>query len=417
MIDLLPKKDKAIIVGIALKSNTLNFQNNLDELAQLCESAGGIVVGVTHQKLEKINPATYIGTGKVEELRQLKDQTGANLIIIDAKLSGIQQRNLNMQIGIPVIDRSQLIIDIFATRAQTREGKLQVELAQLKDQLPRLIGEAIAGLSKQAGGIGTRGPGETKLETDRRRVQERIEQVKKELEGVRKSRALHRHRRSQVRVSTIALVGYTNSGKSTLLNALTNAKVLSEDKLFATLDPTTRKLFLPSGRKVVLTDTVGFINQLPHHLVEAFKATFEEISEAQLILHIHDASHPQQKEHSEVVNNLLKEIGAENKAVLHVYNKIDLLTNQRSTNIHRLVPFVNVSAKTGQGLDELINAIENEFNKMTNLVDLYLPASDPSLVFKLSRDGNIISQEQGDHVNHVKVKLSEDALQRWSKYL
>lgn len=416
MIDLGAKTDKVILVGIALKTNTLTYKENLDELAQLCESAGGMVVGVAHQKLERINPATFIGTGKVEELKNLKDSTGSNLIIIDAKLSGIQQRNLQMQIGVPVIDRSQLIIDIFATRAHTREGKLQVELAQLKDQLPRLIGEAVAGLSKQAGGIGTRGPGETKLETDRRRVKIRIEQVKKDLESIRKSRALHRNRRTQSRVSTIALVGYTNSGKSTLLNALTNAKVLSEDKLFATLDPTTRKLYLPSGRQAVLTDTVGFINQLPHHLVEAFKATFEEIGEADLILHVHDASHPLQMQHSEVVTTLLKEINVDNKKVLHVYNKIDITPSVTSSS-HRLLPFVNVSALTGTGLSDLTAAIEEEFKQMLISVDLYLPASEPGLIFKLSRDGKIISQEQGDHILHCKVQLSEEALQRWSIYL
>ncbi|MFI5206145.1 MAG: HflX GTPase family protein, partial [Candidatus Paceibacterales bacterium] len=229
--------------------------------------------------------------------------------------------------------------------------------------------------------------------------------------------ALHRSRRHQSRVITIALVGYTNAGKSTILNQLTNAKVLAENKLFATLDPTTRKLFLPSGRQAVLTDTVGFINNLPLHLVEAFKATFEEIAEADFVLHVHDASHPSQKQHADTVTKMLEELGVNSACILNVYNKCDLLQGTSESNRFRINPFVNVSALTGEGLDGLISAIEERLKQMVKPVDLYLPATDPGLVFKLARDGKILNQEQGEHIIHCRVELSEEALQRWSKYL
>lgn len=418
MHDLTPTPERVLLVGVGLKTSAPDtIKNNLDELALLAESAGALVVGVTQQRLEKIVPATYIGSGKVQEIARLKDETQAQTIVVDTKLSGIQQRNLQELIGCKVLDRHQLILDIFAARAQTREGQLQVELALLKDQLPRLIGEAVAGLSRLAGGIGTRGPGETKLETDRRRINVRIEHIEKELEAVRKSRELHRKRRRTSHVTVVALVGYTNAGKSSLLNKLTGAHVYTEDKLFATLDPTTRKLYMPSGRQVVLTDTVGFINNLPHHLIEAFKATFEEINEADLILHVHDASHPLQGEQSKTVFSLLKELGADAKPVIHVYNKIDLIPKNQIVSGPREAPFVNVSALNGTGLDDLLQQIETHLKEMTVPVDLYLPSADPSLVFKLARDGKIVSQDSGPHVIHCRVELSQEALQRWSKYL
>jgi GTP-binding protein HflX len=341
MHDLTPQPEKVILVGVGHKGDSPeDLQDNLDELALLCETAGGMVVAVLSQKLDKISPPTYIGKGKAQEILNVKENTGASLIVIDSKLSGIQQRNLAEIFKCKVIDRSQLIIDIFASRAQTREGKLQVELAQLQDQLPRLIGEAIAGLSKLAGGIGTRGPGETKLEMDRRRVKTRIEQVKKDLATVRKTRALQRGRRQASDIFSIALVGYTNSGKSSLLNELTHARVLAENKLFATLDPTTRKLFLPSGRWSVMTDTVGFINRLPTHLIEAFKATFEEINEADLVLQVHDASDPHQAKKALVVKSLLDELKIDQNKIMHVYNKIDLVHDQSKKTAPRLTPLV-----------------------------------------------------------------------------
>jgi GTPase len=418
MVDLTLSPERAILVGIGMKTGSAtDLENDLDELAQLAETAGAVVVGIMQQRLERITPATFIGSGKVQEIARLKDELHAGTIIMDTRLSGVQQRNLQTLIGCKVLDRSQLILDIFAQRAQTSEGKLQVELAQLKDQLPRLIGEAIAGLSRQAGGIGTRGPGETKLEMDRRRIKNRIEQVSKELESVRKSRALHRKRRQSSHVPIIALAGYTNAGKSTLINRLTKSDVYVEDKLFATLDPTTRKLLLPSGRRIVVTDTVGFINHLPHHLVEAFKATFEEIATADLILHVHDASHAYQTQQAKVVTDLLKEIGAAEKPVIHVYNKIDRVQSLGERTTSRLAPFVNVSALEGTGIDKLLEMIDTHLQQLTAPVDLYLPSGDPSLVFKLARDGKIILQEEGPHIVHCRVELTEEALQRWSAYL
>jgi GTP-binding protein HflX len=415
MLDLTPQPEKAIVVGVGLKTdNTELLTQSVDELAHLAETAGAIVVSVVYQRLGKIVPATFIGTGKIQEIARLKDETQAQVVILDTKLSGAQQRNLQTLIGVKVIDRTQLILDIFASRAQTREGKLQVELAQLKDQLPRLIGEAIAGLSRQAGGIGTRGPGETKLEMDRRRIHTRVTHVEKELEVVRRTRDQHRKRRQASRVPVIALAGYTNAGKSTLLNALTKSDVLSEDKLFATLDPTTRKLRLPTGRPAVLTDTVGFINNLPHSLIEAFKATFEEIGEADVILHIHDASHSFETLQTDVVTKLLKEIEVKDKPILHVYNKTDLPNIKAS---QRISPFVNVSALTGEGLDQLLQLIDQTLSSTTKIVELYIPATEPNLLFKLARDGKILKQEAGEHVVHCQVQLSEEALQRWSQYL
>jgi len=418
MLDLTPKPERALLVGIGLKTQEPSvLENNLDELAQLAESAGALVVGLVKQRLERIVPSTFVGSGKVQEIARLKDETDANAVIVDAKLTGVQQRNLRDLIGCKVLDRHQLILDIFALRAQTREGKLQVELAQLKDQLPRLIGEAVAGLSRLAGGIGTRGPGETKLEMDRRRIKQRIEYVTGELEHVRQSRDLHRKRRKASHVPVIALAGYTNAGKSTLLNRLTKSDIYTEDKLFATLDPTTRKLRLPSGRRTVITDTVGFINGLPHHLVEAFKATFEEIASADIILHVHDASHALQSLHSQTVIDLLKEIGVVNKPMVHVYNKIDSAPLTLRTPTARVPPFVNVSALKGLGIDELLEMLDQALANLTFPVDLYLPSSDPSLVFNLARDGKILLQEQGPNVIHCRVELNEEALQRWSRFL
>jgi GTP-binding protein HflX len=418
MFDLTPRPETALIVGVGLKSDTQSeLDQSLDELSQLAESAGAIVVGVLKQRLEKIVPATFIGSGKVQEIARVKDDSKATMVILDTKLSGAQQRNLQELIGCKVLDRQQLILDIFAQRAHTREGKLQVELAQLKDQLPRLIGEAVAGLSRLGGGIGTRGPGETKLESDRRRIKTRMEHVERDLEGVRQTRELHRKRRKESHIPLIALAGYTNTGKSTLLNKLTKAQAYVEDKLFATLDPTTRKLSLPSGKMIVATDTVGFINKLPTHLVEAFKATFEEIATADLILHIHDASHAFESQHSEVVEKLLREIGVTETPIIHIYNKIDLTSQRQERLTQRHNPFINVSAISGEGIPKLLALIDEQLQHLMRPVDLYLPSEDPGLVFRLAREGKIIFREDGPNVIHCRVKLTEEALQKWSLYL
>jgi GTP-binding protein HflX len=418
MHNLTKGPERALLVGVALKnSHPSLLETSLDELALLTESADSLVVGIIRQRLEKIVPSTFIGSGKVEQIAKLKDEIKADVVIIDAKLSGIQQRNLQSLTGCKVIDRHQLILDIFAMRARTHEGKLQVELAQLKDQLPRLIGEAVAGLSRLAGGIGTRGPGETKLEMDRRRIKNRIEQVTKELESVRHSRELHRKRRKGSHIPVLALTGYTNTGKSTLLNKLTHSDVYVENKLFATLDPTTRKLRLPSGKTVVMTDTVGFINNLPHHLVEAFKATFEEITEADIILHVHDASHVFEMDQSKTVSELLKEIGVVNKPVLHIYNKIDQAKTLGEQSSVRESPFVNISARDGIGLEKLLETIDHTLKTLTFVTDIYLPTSQPALIYDLAREGKIVSQEMGPNIIHCKVELDEEALQRWSRYL
>jgi len=421
MAEFRPEKERAIVVGVAPKAATLHeLQESLNELVQLTETAGASVVGLTQQRLHKITPATYIGGGKIEEIKALADEAGADTVIFDIPhLTGTQQRNLETVLKRKVLDRTQVILDIFAQRAQSKEGQLQVELAMLKDKLPRLIGEAIAGLSRLAGGIGTLGPGESKLEIDRRRIKEKITRLKRELDVVRRNRALHRARRQTSRIPSIALVGYTNSGKSTLFNVLTKSQVLAEDILFATLDPTTRKYFLSSQRQVLLTDTVGFIHNLPHDLVEAFKATFEEVEEADVLLHVMDLSHPSLALHSKVSMEQIKKLGLENKPIIHVYNKADLATPLRRSfgDVPKLNPSVAVSSLTGEGLDQLAQLIERTLSQMTKVVDLYLPTESYQLIFRLDRDARILKREEGPTIIHCQVELTDEALQRWSKYL
>jgi len=326
----------------------------LDELAQLALTAGASVVGRMVQKRESPHPAHLLGQGKVEELALRARELRANLVIFLQELRAGQERNLSKLLGIKVIDRQALILDIFAQRAHTREGKLQVELAQLTYLLPRLAGLGIR-LSRLGGGIGTRGPGETMLETDRRHIRRRITTVRRELEGVRGHRGLLRQSRHKRGFFLAALVGYTNAGKSTLLNTLTGSRVLVEDKLFATLDPSTRRMRLPDGRALLLVDTVGFIRDLPHDLVAAFRATLEEVQEADLVLHVLDISHPNYPEQWEVVRGVLEDLAADNKPILHVLNKIDLLPSlplleERSAIFH---PRVCISALEGAGFETL----------------------------------------------------------------
>lgn len=319
--------DRAFLVAADLPNTLLPAAESLQELAELAKTAGAVVVGSTTQRLEHPNVATYIGSGKVDEVVEERKRLEANVVIFDDELSPSQQRNLEKALGVKVIDRTALILDIFATRAQTREGRLQVELAQMQYLLPRLAGQW-SHLERMEGAIGTRGPGETQIETDRRLINARIAKLRRELREVSTQRELYRRRRARNNVPVVALVGYTNAGKSTLMRALSGADVLAEDKLFATLDPVTRRLGLPSGEVVLLTDTVGFIQKLPTQLVAAFRATLEELSEADLLLHVIDISHRNAFEHTETVDKTLAELGVAEKPVLLALNKVDALLDE-----------------------------------------------------------------------------------------
>ena len=400
------KSERAYLIGIRFPDEErMEARESLNELDRLAQSAGAAVTGKNLTELKEINPATLIGKGKAESIKN--DASDMDLIVFDADLSPVQQRNLEDIFDIKVLDRSGLILDIFAQRARSREGKIQVELAQLQYTQTRLTGRGAA-LSRLGGGIGTRGPGETKLEVDRRRIKQRITRLRRDLEVVRKTRKLHRRRRDWVPIPTVALVGYTNSGKSTLLNKLTDSSVKAEDKLFATLDPTTRKLQLPNGQRVLISDTVGFIRRLPHSLVEAFRATFEEAMAANLLVHVIDYSYPKFTEQAAVVDNVLKEMNAAGKPVLRVYNKVDLIPD---AEIFRDVSAPNggvyVSALRGDGLDRLLWAIASKLKENMMRITAKIPVVEGELISAIYNRGWVIErQDEGDSVIiHANIEL------------
>ena len=350
------KLNRAVLVGLSAHSLTREenaTEESMEELKDLLETAGGESVGMVLQQKDSPDPRTFIGQGKVDEVRQLVRTMGADMVIFDNALSPSQQRVLGEELKVGVLDRSALILDIFAQRARTREGRLQVELAQYKYLLPRLIG-MWSHLERQEGAIGTRGPGETQLETDRRHIRRKISKLEEELRDVRRVRATQRQRREKNEVPVVAIVGYTNAGKSTLLNKLTGSEIPANNRLFDTLDTTTRTLEISDTCTVLLSDTVGFIRKLPHHLVEAFKATLEELSFADLLLHVIDASNPEWREQAQVVDQLILELGAEQTPRIEVFNKCDKWTGEIRPHGEDIV---SISAKTGEGLDKLLEAI------------------------------------------------------------
>lgn len=362
---------------------------SLDELDELAQTAGAQVLGRLSQKREDIDKATCIGSGRLQELREYVSAMEANLVIFDHELTASQQRNIETVLQVPVVDRTTLILDIFAQRAVTSEGKLQVELAQQRYLLPRLMGLGTS-LSRLGGGIGTRGPGETKLETDRRHIRRRIQALERQLADLKARREQTRRRRKKDGVTSVAIIGYTNVGKSTLLNTLTKAQVLAQDMLFATLDPTSRALELPDGRTVLLTDTVGLVRRLPHHLVEAFKSTLEEAANADLILNVCDISSSEVNEQIAVTEALLRELGAADIPVIIVYNKCDKISQLPA-------PFskgtVLVSAKTGFGFDKLLTAIEKALSPSQKRLRLLIPYSHGALINEIIEGGRIFMQE------------------------
>lgn len=374
-------------------------EDSLAELAALAQSAGAEVSGEVRQNLKEIDPRTFIGKGKVDEVRAIAKERGATLAIFDDSLSPAQARNLENELKLRVIDRSQLILDIFAQRAHTLAGKLQVEVAQLSYLQSRLTRQwthlsRLAGGAGAGGRIGTRGPGETQLEVDRRRVRERLTRLKRRLIEVERTRSLQRARRAEAQFPTVALVGYTNSGKSTLMNALTHAGVEVADRPFSTLDPTIRRLKLPGAMQVMLVDTVGFIHRLPHLLVEAFKATLEEVRTADLLLHVVDAGSPLRAEQMEVVDRVLEEIGAGATPRIVVMNKADLI--EGSPRTHDAFDTVTLSALKGEGLERLVDAIARFFRDLRQEVRITLPAARGDLIAMARREGQVLSEEYED---------------------
>ena len=412
------KKSRAIIVGAGLKTDNLaTIKEDLVELEQLVVAQGGEIAGFMIQQLTAYNPSTLIGTGKLEQLKNLVQETGATEVVIDHHLTGVQSRNLQTELGVQVRDRNQVILSIFAARARTYEGKLQVELAQCLDQMPRMINAWHGSLSRQGGGLGTKGPGETALEMDRRRLREKISHIREKLEGVSAHRKQHRASRRRQEIASFALIGYTNSGKSTLLNALTQSNVLALDQVFATLDPTTRRIFLPEMKESVLTDTVGFINKLPPQLIEAFKATLEETSEADILLHVVDLSSPLMLKQMDVVNKLIEEFNWSKKPIIHVFNKMDQasLEKQFQVNVH---PRVFVSAKTGQGLDRLKQLMVSTYTSLkTQPVQLFFPREMEHKIFDLGKSGQIVRQEKSNYGTVCYAELNDDNIQAWEEFV
>jgi GTP-binding protein HflX len=410
---------KTIVVGVGLKSELVTeLKEDLVELEQLVMAMGGEVAGFMVQQLPAFNPGTLIGSGKLEELKKLVDDTQADMVVIDHHLSGVQTRNLETFLGKPVKDRSQIILSIFAQRARTYEGKLQVELAQCLDQMPRMINAWHGSLSRQGGGLGSKGPGETALELDRRRLRDRIATIREKLEGVSKHRKNHRSSRKRQDVASFALIGYTNSGKSTLLNTLTQSNVFAQDQVFATLDPTTRQLYLPElGTQAVLTDTVGFIKKLPPQLIEAFKATLEETTEADILLHVVDLSSPQMHKQMDVVQKLIEEFGWQSKPIIHVFNKLDQapLEKQFQVSVH---PRVFVSAKTGQGLERLKQLMQTTYQSLkTRSVQLYFPREQEYRIFDLGKSAQIIRQEKGSYGTVCYAEINSQGLQDFEEFM
>jgi GTP-binding protein HflX len=391
LIEIENLQEKVILVGISEQDGD-DAEDSLAELKELVKTAGATVVGSMIQKREKIHPGTYVGTGKVDELSQLIVETGATGIVCDDELSPAQLRNLEELLATKIMDRTLIILDIFAARATTSEGKIQVELAQLRYRLSRLAGLGRS-MSRLGGGIGTRGPGEKKLEMDRRLIKDRISQLKQELREVEQHRAVNRAKRERNHLPVVAIIGYTNAGKSTLLNHLTDAAVLEEDKLFATLDPTTRILELSGKQQVLLTDTVGFIRKLPHHLIEAFKSTLEEAKYADYIFHVVDASNPQRDKQMHITYQTLDELGVKDKTIVTLFNKQDLRTDSEPLSDFRADRVLSISAALDQGLEELKALLEELLREDKIYIERVIPYNRAGDIQMIRKQGELLAEE------------------------
>ncbi|WP_411501693.1 GTPase HflX [Brevibacillus centrosporus] len=406
MNEIIKTKETAILVGCLIDNrDEERMRLSMEELAELADTAGVEVLDVITQNRDRIDPAWYLGTGKIDELAQRAEELDVDVVIFNDELSPSQTRNLDRIFDCKVIDRTQLILDIFAGRAQSREGKIQVELAQYNYLLPRLAGQGKQ-LSRLGGGIGTRGPGESKLESDRRHIRRRITELKQQMEDTVRTRQLHRERRKKNNVFQVALVGYTNAGKSTILNQLTNAGTLQEDKLFATLDPTTRQLELPSGMEVLLTDTVGFIQDLPTSLVAAFRSTLEGVKEADLILHVVDSHHPDLQIHMQVVDRILRELKAEEIPQLVVFNKADAMAE--GTYLPPADEWILISAMRQDDLKRLLKRIESYALESFNEMTLKVPVSRGDILSLLHREGVEMQQhfDEEEEAYQITVRVN-----------
>ena len=390
MIETEEKKEKVILVGVS--TGDLDINKSLDELAELIKTAGGEAVSRITQNLDRFNNKTYVGSGKIEEILWEIEDYEADAICCDDELSPVQMRNLSDELGVKVMDRTMVILDIFAQRASTHEGKIQVELAQMQYRAAKLIGLGRQ-MSRTGGGIGTRGPGEKKLEIDRRRIHDRISLLKKDIEEVVKHRETARKSRSRNGKKVAAIVGYTNAGKSTLLNTLTQADILSEDMLFATLDPTTRVLDLGNGQDILLTDTVGFISKLPHHLVDAFKSTLEEAVYADIIIHVVDASDTEYDEKMNVVYKTLRSLKVENKPIITLFNKCDILDREEILKDTKADKSIRISAKTGDGLETLKEVLLDYLRGGKTLQTICVPFTETQKVYELKKTCEVVSEE------------------------
>ena len=394
-------EERVILVGVSEQDGD-DAEDSVEELAELVKTAGATVVGTLIQKRELIHPGTYVGTGKVQEIAELVEETGATGIVCDDELSPAQLKNLESMLNTKVMDRTLIILDIFAARATTSEGKIQVELAQLKYRLSRLAGLGRS-MSRLGGGIGTRGPGEKKLEMDRRLIKDRIAQLNRELKEVRKHREITRSQREKKEVPVAAIVGYTNAGKSTLLNRLTDAGVLEEDKLFATLDPTTRMLELPGKQQILLTDTVGFIRKLPHHLIEAFKSTLEEAKYADYMLHVVDASNPQREKQMHIVYDTLYHLDIKGKTVVTLFNKQDAVTEEEPLRDFKADYTLNISAKKGTGLEDLKMLLCELLRENKVLVERTIPYEEAGIIQQIRRGGELLEEDYRPDGIYVKA--------------
>jgi len=417
-IDLGVVRQQALLVGTGSGTRTLDeAEASLSELGLLTDTAGAEPVESVLQRRDAPDPATYIGSGKAQELRGLADALDADVVVFDDELTPAQQRNLEKLFGRDVVDRVALILDIFAQHATSQEGMVQVELAQLRYRLPRLRGRGIE-LSQQAGGIGTRGPGETQLEVDRRRIQRRMRKLEDDLKRLARTRNTQRKARRRRELVTVALVGYTNAGKSTLLNRLTASDALVEDQLFSTLDPTTRRLRLPGGETVLVSDTVGFVRKLPHQLVEAFRSTLEEVVDARLLLHVVDASAPTVDQQIAAVRDVLREIGAAELPELVVVNKLDVAGPEAVDEVLAAHPgAVAVSAATGEGVDKLREVLVERLQALDRIVELSVPYERGDVMAALHREGEVLVEIHGDRETRVRARIPEEDVSRFAEFV
>jgi len=416
-IDLEVLRQRALVVGTGYGTRTVDeAEASLDELALLADTAGADAVERVLQRRDRPDPATYIGAGKADDLRVLAEALDVDVVVFDDELTPAQQRNLEKLLARDVVDRVALILDIFAQHATSQEGMVQVELAQLRYRLPRLRGRGRE-LSQQAGGIGTRGPGETQLEVDRRRILRRITKLERDLQHLARTRATQRKARRRRALRTVALVGYTNAGKSTLLNRVTDSEVRVEDRLFSTLDPTTRRLPLPGGELVLCSDTVGFVRRLPHQLVEAFRSTLEEVTDADLLVHVVDATAPDAEQQIDAVRDVLRQIGAGHVPELLVLNKLDAADPDRVRELDGRSETVAVSARTGEGVDKLLAAVAERLRALEAVIELVVPYERGDVLAALHRAGDVLVEVHADDGTRVRVRIGDTEASRFREFV